>query len=353
MDNENQWSIIAKYLSGECTSRELNDMETWMDADSENREMIELLKIAWNTAESEIQTSDTDYLWQQFSERAGLSTDYSQHPLNSIQPSASITERKNFTTFFFQNPVWRYAAVFLLFFLTTLYFYSSDVAAFLGIRSAASMKTISVENARRDRITLSDGSIVTLDAGSQIQYPEKFTGDTRQVYLNGEAFFEVTSDPEKPFSVFTNHAAIEVLGTKFNIRAWQPEQRITVTVTEGRVLFYPEQDKAQKTVTLKQGFSSSLMGQGSPTPPIPVDVQKSISWMNNEVYFEDTRLAEILIQLERWYDIKFDIRNSARINERITVYLADRPLENHLALLGELADVRFIAAGRYYQLIPR
>jgi transmembrane sensor len=348
-----EWPLIAKYLSGECTLQEINEVESWMVADTENRELIEVLKIAWNTSEPDIQTSDTHYLWQQFSEKADHISGLSQSPINTLQRSASETERKTFSVFFIQNPVWRYAAVFLVFFLATLYFFTGDITTLLGIKSTAALKTVSVENARRERVILSDGTIVTLDAGSQFRYPEKFNGNTREVYLTGEAYFEVTSHPEKPFTVFANQAAIEVLGTKFNVRAWQPEQRVIVTVAEGKVLFYPEQDKSQHSVTLNQGFSSSMRQAGLPTPPRRIDIQKSTGWMNNEVYFEDTPLVEILSQLERWYDVTFETRDSILINDRLTVYLADKPLENHLVLLGELADADFVGKGRHYQLIPR
>jgi transmembrane sensor len=349
MNNSTRWPLLAKYLSGECTSLEKNEIETWINEDSDNQELVKYLKIAWNTAEPEIQTSNTNILWQQLSRKAEIGSGLLENPTLPFNKPIAETKKWSFASHFYR---WRYAAVFLIFFLTTLYLFNGDLTSLLGINDKTVLKTIALENGQREIITLSDGSKITLDAGSKFSYPGNFTGDTRQVYLAGEAFFEAASNPEKPFIVVANHAAVEVLGTKFNIRAWQQEQKITVTVTEGSVLLYPEKDSTEKSITLNQGYASTLPADGPPTLPRLVDVRKSTGWMQNEIYFEDTRLGEILSQLERWYDVEFETRDSMVMNDRLTVHLGNKPLEDHLKLLGELVDVHFARTGKLYRLMP-
>ena len=349
MDDSTRWSLLAKYLSGECNSLEKNEIETWINADSDNQELVKYLKIAWNTAEPGIQTSNSNTLWQQLSKKAGIDSGLLENATMPFNKPAAETRRWSLPSYLYR---WRYAAVFLIFFLTALYLFSGDLTSLLGIKGKTALKTIVLENGQRESITLSDGSKITLDAGSKFSFPGKFTDDVRQVYLAGEAFFEAASNPEKPFIVIVNHAAVEVLGTKFNIRAWQQEQKITVTVTEGTVLLYPEKDNTDKSITLNQGYASTLPVDGQPTLPRLVDVRKSTGWMKNEIYFEDTRLGEILSQLERWYDVEFETLDSMVLNDRLTVHFANKPLEDHLKLLGELVDVRFTGTGKLYRLIP-
>ncbi len=352
MNHPVNWQLLAKYLSGECNSNEKYTIESRINVDPDKQQLVEFLKIAWNTAEPGIQTSDTMTLWQQLSKRAGIETDSPGHTKIPLSESPAWTKWQSFTVQLSHKAVWRYAAVLLIFLLSALYIFSGDLTSLLGIKGNTELKTILVRNARRDSITLSDGSKITLDAGSKISFPGKFTGKAREVYLTGEAFFEVAPNPGKPFTVFINQAAVEVVGTKFNIRAWQQERKITITVTEGKVLLYSEKDGIEKSVTLNQGYASTVPENGQPTLPRMVDVRKSTGWMQNEIYFENTPLSEILNQLERWYDVKFEVRDSTVINDCLTVHLSDRTLEYHLKLIGELVDAHFAHVGKLYRLMP-
>ena len=287
MNKSLNWELLAKYLSNECTSHEKNDIETWMYADPENQQLVEILKISWNTTESAIQTSDTNQQWWQLAENAGLDSTASERVNIPFNKTDSVSKRWPFLSQLPQSPIWRYAAVFLIFLLSALYFISDDLTSLLRIDGQTELKTISVGHGQRERIILSDGSEIILDAGTKLTYPDKFIGNSREVYLSGEAFFEIITNPAKPFIVYANQAAIEVVGTKFNIRAWQQELKMTVTVSEGKVLLHPEIRKNEKSVSLIEGHASTLPLNGQPTLPRLVDVAKSTGWMKNEIFFEN------------------------------------------------------------------
>jgi len=102
------------------------------------------------------------------------------------------------------------------------------------------LQKIIVEHGKQAKITQADGTKITLDAGSVFQYPETFDGELREVYLQGEGFFEVAADVQKPFIAHAGNAEIEVLGTQFNIRAWEHNEEIRVVVAEGLVAFRHE-----------------------------------------------------------------------------------------------------------------
>jgi transmembrane sensor len=351
MNHPVNWSLLAKYLSGECTLNEVYQIESWINGDPENQELVELLKTAWNTTESPIQTSDTLFLWQQLSWQAGIEGDLPTKPKRTPNQTPVRTRKWIFSRQSSYYMIWRYAAALLIFLLSALYIFDGDLPSLLGIKSTAEFKSISVKNGDRQSISLSDGSKVILDAGSKFRFPDKFNGKKREVYLTGEAFFKVASNPEKPFIVHANRAALEVVGTQFNIRAWNQERKITVTVSEGKVLLYSENNGTEKAVTLNQGYTSTVPDNGHPTQPQLADIRKSTGWIRNEIYFEDTPLREILGQLERWYDVEFDMHDSMAIDDHLTVHLTDRTLEDHLKLIGELADIHFVRSGKVYRLV--
>jgi len=353
MDVPINWRLLAKFLSGECNYQEKNQVEVWLKADPRNRQFTETLRAAWNVTEPKIKISDTQQLWEQLSENAGIDQVLREKSIKAEKKPDPEILKWPLASPIFAVPVWRYAAIFLICLLSALYFFSDDILVLLGMRGPSEIKTIAIGNAQRDNVTLSDGTKIVLDAGSKLSYPSQFTGNTREVFLAGEAFFEVTSDPEKPFIINADHAVIKVLGTKFNIRAWQAEGRVTVTVAEGRVSLYPEKQGIDKSVTLSEGFASTLPVRGQPTVPQLVDVRKSWSWMRNEVYFEDKPLHEILVQLERWYDVKFEVQDSTVIDDRLTVHLTEKPLEDHLILIGALVDAHFNRAGNVYRLVMK
>jgi ferric-dicitrate binding protein FerR (iron transport regulator) len=350
--NENlNWELLAKYLSDECSSLEKNEIETWISADPKNQHLLEVLKISWNIPEPNLQTSDTNDLWKQIEARAELDTRTAKEV--NLLPQKLNNDKTLWPDLFrlAQSPVWRYAAVLLLFLFSALYIFSDDFSSLFNFGSQDELITISVPNSQRETITLNDGSVITLDAGTKFSYSEKFSKDKREVFLIGEAFFEVASIPGQPFIVYANQSAIEVVGTKFNIRAWQQERKMTVTVSEGKVLLHPDNQESETSIALNPGYASTLPLGGIPTKPRPVDVTITTGWMQNQAYFEDTPLDDILSQLERWYDITFEIQNSEVLEDRLTLFLMNKPLEEQLGLIEELVSVRFIQSGKIYQIV--
>lgn len=149
------------------------------------------------------------------------------------------------------------------------------------------------------QLILSDGTKVWMNAASSLKYPSSFTGSTREVELTGEAYFEVAKNPGKPFHVQLNGMDIEVLGTHFNVNAYDNEESINTTLLEGVV----KVKGGLNDVQLKPGQQAS----GQPGKALrvlnDVDVDGVVAWKNGYFQFDQAGLDVLMRQIERWYDV--------------------------------------------------
>lgn len=152
------------------------------------------------------------------------------------------------------------------------------------------------------RLKLSDGTIVYLNSMSQLRYPVQFSDTTRSVFLTGEAYFEVARDTAHPFIVHTPDYQITVLGTEFNISAFQNEDKVKTTLVEGSIRIQGEKLKKPVLLHPREQF---IYNKISHTTQIQqVDVSYAIAWKDGRFRFRDIRLEEIMRTIERWYDVE-------------------------------------------------
>ena len=156
--------------------------------------------------------------------------------------------------------------------------------------------TLEVPIATDFQIELSDGTTVFLNADSRLKYPTSFGSTERKVYLEGEAYFEVSKDQNRPFRVETKDAVIEVLGTSFNINAY-PEQPTSTTLATGKVQI----NKGKQQILLQPGEQACCTDTGFIVSS--VDVREFISWKDGLFIFNNMSLEQIMRQMERWYGL--------------------------------------------------
>ena len=334
-ENENMiYDLLAKYLSGESTEDEQEKLGKLIGGNPAYERMIEEMDQVWQMREKNYNSSNIADLWKQVSEKTGIAEDSKAKPLS---------KRIRFPFQF--NPaysrIFAYAALFLfVVVLPFLYIYNTgDVSSELN--------TLIVARMEQSKINLSDGTLITLDAGSILRYPDEFNGDTREVFLEGEGYFEVRSDRNKPFIVHTNHALVEVVGTKFNVRAWKLNSSVDVTVAEGKVSLERKMRNASGSkVLITAGQLSSLSKDGLPSQPYEVNVKNRLAWMKFEMNFEDKPFTEVLHQLERWYDLSFEYSDPSILDEHVTIHLNKRSVDEILDLLGSLVDSEIERVGK-------
>lgn len=150
-------------------------------------------------------------------------------------------------------------------------------------------------------LTLADGTEVWLNAETEIRYPVQFTGDKRVVYLDGEAYFTVAPDKNKPFTVVSTHASVSVLGTQFNFRAYPDEQDVQTTLVSGSVIMQSEKYKQQ--IKLVPGEQGVLEKRSANLTKQEVNTYLYTAWKDGRFAFRDARLEDLFNILARWYDL--------------------------------------------------
>ena len=181
--------------------------------------------------------------------------------------------------------------------------------------------TIKTPRAGEYQLILSDGTKVRLNSETELRYPLKFNGNTREVELiTGEAYFEVESNPEKPFIVKSKDVDTRVLGTHFNVSAY-PKEDLNITLLEGKVSLNNKRSKEE--LLLAPGENANLKKNDSHISIAKVDVKKQVSWIDGYFYFEKERLENILTKLERWYDFKVFYQNP-KVKDYVFKMRADR-----------------------------
>jgi ferric-dicitrate binding protein FerR (iron transport regulator) len=194
---------------------------------------------------------------------------------------------------------------------------------------------------------LPDSSIVKLNAGSELRYPAQFESNSRKVFLKGEAFFEIKRNTTQPFVISTGEIETQVLGTSFNIRAYQTETINKVAVVSGLVkvittnglsfLVEPEH------MAVYEKEEKSLRTQ-------LYDEKKEIGWKDNILYFDKIPLREVFSTLEVWYDVNINADNTISLNETYSGEFHNETLRNVLEGIGYTSGFSFTMDGKQVKI---
>ena len=208
-----------------------------------------------------------------------------------------------------------------------------------GDNTEVAFNTMSTPRGRQFQLVLADGSMVWLNAASSIRFPTAFTGKDRKVEVTGEVYFEVAKNPSKPFKVMANGTEIEVLGTHFNIDAY--DEVTKTTLLEGSVKINTQ----NKTSFLKPGQQAQIIAGGEIKTSNSVDVEQVMAWKNGRFVFEDADLQTIMSQVSRWYDV--DVVYQDKMPKRS--FTADISRNTNLSVFLKVLDesgVRFKIQGK-------
>lgn len=194
------------------------------------------------------------------------------------------------------------------------------------------LNTVQVPRGSEFKIVLSDSTIVWLNAESSLTYPLNFINKTREVEVTGEAYFEVAHNMKKPFIVKANGTNIEVLGTVFNIDAYNPDDAIITTLVSGSV----EVNNNNGKLVLRP--NEQAVCSPNRTVVSTVDLTEAIDWRNGNFYFEDERLEDILKDLSRWYELDVNFSSDDLKNVRFGGVLKRYDDINKLLILFEKTE---------------
>lgn len=283
--------LFQKYLNGTCTPEESQIVNEFIQNRSNDKLLDSFMKKTWNaTGADAAETENVDLLGR-------------IHHQIALKENKSA--KKNLAIYRIGLQI---AAVLILgLVFTSVWFYNSRVF------TPEVLREISTPLASRTSFELPDGSKVWLNAGSSISFSGKFDGEVRSVKLSGEAYFDVKSD-QKPFLVETSKFTVNVLGTAFNVMAYQGEPA-SVTLERGKVEL---QNNGKSLAVLDPGQQAQFSAENDKINIETVEAEIYTSWKENRLIFQSEPLELLAKRLERWYNLKIVIGDTSLNNLKVT-----------------------------------
>lgn len=284
--------LLDRYLRGETNSVEKDLVEKWL---------------------SELEPEDTDWKGMNLSNRkqwtSNLFNDV-QRTINS-QPNREPIKQVNSLVQPIRITHWKnvaaIAAVLAVFLLAFLNWPAINENKNFEFATTA-------KNNQQKKLTLPDGSMVWINSSSELKYPRTFDGKTREVYLTGEAYFDIHHDKSKPFIVHTGKIKTTVLGTAFNVNALKDSKEIIVTVTRGKVSV-ADQDQLLGYIMPNQQLSYNIESQDQ--RKVDIDAEKVIAWQG-DLFFDNMTFSEVASVLQERFKVKIGFENERIKNCRFS-----------------------------------
>ncbi len=203
--------------------------------------------------------------------------------------------------------------------------------------------TISTPVGGEYHFTLADGTMVWLNSSSRLTFPTRFTGDAREVLVEGEVYFGVQHDESKPFIVRVNDVSVRVLGTEFCISAYPENEGVMTTLVRGAV----QVTSGNNQVVLKPGYQAVVDQYSGAISQRAVELSLYTSWVRGIFEYENMELNDIMVQLARWYDVQFTFSASECKERRFTgVIRKYEALNDVLDMIEKTTNVKFIINGK-------
>lgn len=333
--------ILIKFLNNRSTGAELDEVIQWANSEAFSKESKTWGFDDWKNYQEEDNWGNN--------EKFSLLFDKIQHKIDIESKEQKTTESKISTSSVFIIWLTRAAAILLIPVLAFLFYTLSEkkIESLQYANFVVDSLEIVAPIGSRTVVHLSDGSEVYLNYGSKIRYPQFFFGDTREVTLTGEGYFNIAHNPDKPFVVKAGRLSVKALGTAFNVLAYPADDVIETTLVNGKVVLeQKEVDGKTKTIgimvpgqhvkyNIKTGTVSSTKG----------DVEKYIAWKDGKHVFEDASIVQVAERLSRMFNI--DIEIAGNITDYIyTVTFLDEPF-------FQILDLMTIATPISYKTLPR
>lgn len=196
----------------------------------------------------------------------------------------------------------------------------------------------------RSMITLADGSRIWLNSDSKIRYPKTFADNSREVFLTGEAFFNVAADSERPFYIHLNDASIKVVGTSFNVKAYANEEKIETSVVSGKVAFMPKAQNTQVYIDTLLLRKSDKVIYSAFSGEIQTEVTNTLDdkeWINGKLIYKSETLESIARQLERSFGKKVFIKDPKIAQRQFTATFDDSSLNEIMYYLSLTSQFKY------------
>jgi transmembrane sensor len=307
--NENiPWEIIQKMLKKTASDDEMESFKLWLSQSNENKEAYEQFEHLWK------KSGDYPFNFNPDAKKA-LSKVKSQ----IVNPRVKILP--------FSRRFVRIAAILaLLLGLASIIYYLNKPP----VQEYNELVTIE----SKKELILPDGSHVWLNSSGKLKYPIQFDSKQREVYLDGEAYFEIAKNAELPFVINALGSKTKVIGTKFNVRAYRDEAKITVTVEEGKVSFFASNQPNGGNVILSKGDEGSLLMKDNKLNKRKITDTNYLTWKTEELVFDNTSLEQVFETLCLQYHLRYTLKQDQLKDYHLTATYKHKSLDELLNLLS-------------------
>ena len=349
--------LVIDFVSGECDTEQEKTVRAWIRKSEEHRQYYFETKMAWNRSigRQNPYNIDPETGWNKLNNRLGSKLKINLNRLVKIAAVIAISFSCGFFTYWILQKKW----------------YTDNSIVYHEVIAPYGSRT---------QLTLGDGSHVWLNAGSVLKYPSVFSGDFREVSLEGEAFFDIFTDKSNPFVVHVNNLKVKAYGTKFNVKAYPEEDIVETTLVEGVISLNIDSEdevflkKNQKAYVYAESNSIKLKNtdknndeehphlQTKKTQIIkelekkPLYIEKNIatelstSWKEGEWIFKETTIEDMAKMLERRYNVSFRFRTKETGYLEFSGTLRDETLEMLLDALSLIAPIKYEMGGRQVEI---
>lgn len=302
-------TIIIKFLKKETSSPENEELLRWVSESEENRMQFEEIHQAHLASNQKIFQAkiDIEAAWDK---------------LNNKLPKQKTSEK-----IISLKTINRIAVSVLI--ILAAGFGSLWVSEHYFSESKSELVQFEAPSGEKSKIILADGSLVWLNSETKLRYDTK---QSRSVFLNGEAFFEVKKDKAQPFEIMTSSGMkVKVTGTKFNLRSYDGETFVETSLEEGEVII--EGANSEKLAVLKPGQQSRYMINNGEILIQNVDPEIYSIWRNNELRFSDITFNDLIPRIERWYGVSIKLDSEIEKEDRFTMTIKTESLRELLNMM--------------------
>ena len=325
-ESDRFWLLVSRKLANEASQEDMAELEGFIQDNSDYKAKYETIGTYW---QQNIQKNSID---------VNVALKKTLHTLDKEFP-----ESNPYTTYSFAFPWLKVAAVFTTLMIVGIFLYNPPTL----MNTEPVLLEKRNEKGMRSEILLSDGSTVWLNADSELRYPELFSPDVRKIYLSGEAYFDIAKDATRPFIIQLDNNQIKVLGTAFNIKAYEEDDIVETTVVSGEVAFIRTGSMASKdqkdTLLLTPNFKAMYSKHTGTITKTEADTRLDTAWKDGKLIFKSTDLSVVGKVLERTFGKKvvFDNETIKQCRLTGTFFFQDNSLEEIMILITKADDYAY------------
>jgi transmembrane sensor len=340
MRAETDWSLVDRYLSGECTPEEAKAIDEWIAADSSHAQLIASMRLVWTEAATPLPQVDEKTAWLALQTRRAEARQLSRSTL-ATAPSFRMSQPRRAPW------LWPALAAGLVLAAGAAGWWKHTEDLRLAAEAAPPREYITARGQRAE-VTLIDGTRVWLSTDSRLQVPQSYGATTRDVTLNGEGYFVVQHDDNRPFRVHAGASVSEDLGTEFDVRAYPGDSEAVVIVASGRVALRAAAAPAVRTTAaeLGRGQMGRLGPRGDVRVVDGVNFDDALAWRRGHLSFDERPLRDVARELERWYDIDIALDDSALASAPLTATFTNQSADQALAIVAGALGAHYTRDGR-------